>query len=83
MIKTQIQFSDPLYHDLKRLAAERDLSLAEIVRRATERYVAQFPAGRDKTPEWQLPPALNLGGDFLADPAAIRAEAVAIEERIR
>ena len=83
MIKTQIQFPDPIYHDLKRLAAERDLSLAEIVRRATERYVAQFPPGRDKPPGWQLPPPLNLGGDFLTDPEATRAEALAIEERSR
>ena len=81
MIKTQIQFPDPIYHELKRLSAERDVSLAEIVRKATERYVAQFPPGRDQPGEWQLPPPLNLGGAFLTDPAATRAETLAIEER--
>ena len=79
MIKTQIQFPDPLYHDLKRLAGERDQSMAEVVRRATERYVAQYPPERTPAPRWQLPDALDMGGDFLIDPTPFRAEADAIE----
>lgn len=40
MIKTQVQFPDALYHALKRVAAEREISLAEVLRRGAE-YITQ------------------------------------------
>lgn len=40
MIKTQIQLPDALYQELKRVAREREMSLAEVLRRGAE-YITQ------------------------------------------
>lgn len=40
MIKTQIQLPDALYKELKRVASEREMSLAEVLRRGAE-YITQ------------------------------------------
>ncbi len=76
--RTQIQFPDPLYRRLKQIAELKDWPLAEVVRRASELYVARFP---EKASErWKFP-TVDLGGDFLSDPAHSRPEADAIELR--
>lgn len=66
MIRTQVQIPSELYADAKRVAARREISLAELVRRGLEYMIAvsvvEGPAG-----EWTLPPARSLGG---ADPCA-------------
>ena len=36
MVRTQIQLTDKQSHELKRLAAERRISVAELIRQATE-----------------------------------------------
>jgi hypothetical protein len=60
MKRTQIQIPDPLYKEVKRLAALRDWSVSEVIRRAVEQLVAQYP-GIKKPKGWKLPEARNLG----------------------
>lgn len=67
MIKTQIQMPERLYRDAKRLAEEREMSLAELVRRGLEYMVATHPV-RDREKPWQPPKPVNL--DVYADPFA-------------
>jgi hypothetical protein len=61
MIKTQIQLPDRLYQEAKRVARERETSLAEVVRRGVE-YITRVypplsgPAGQ----EWQLPDPVTM-----------------------
>tara|TARA_B100000029_G_scaffold381231_1_gene376358 strand:- start:312 stop:596 length:285 start_codon:yes stop_codon:yes gene_type:complete len=59
MIRTQIQLPDRLYHDLKRLAASREWSLAETLRRAAEQFLARYPATAQA--DWK-PPTSSLVG---------------------
>ena len=61
MIKTQIQLPDHLYHDLKRVAAQKEWSFAETMRRAAEYIVGVHPPNRRPGSEWRLPPARDLG----------------------
>ena len=42
MIKTQIQMSEELHEDLKRLARRKEWSLAETLRRAGETFLQQY-----------------------------------------
>ena len=44
MKKTQIQIPDKLYMEVKRVAAERELSFAEVVRRGIEYVVRIYPS---------------------------------------
>lgn len=76
MTRTQIQLPDPLYRRLKEVASSNDWSLAEVIRRAAELYVKRFPSPKSQA-GWQFP-TIDAGGDFLTDPASIRAEAEAI-----
>ncbi len=60
MIKTQIQLPDNLYREAKRVAKERELSLAEVLRRGVEYITRVYPpltatAGR----AWRLPKAVH------------------------
>lgn len=43
MIKTQVQLPDELYHKAKQIAAEREWSLAEVMRRGLEHMVRACP----------------------------------------
>ena len=58
MIKTQVQIPDHLYREAKRVAAEYEMSFAEVVRRSLERALPAYPPKRSS---WQLPVPLNLG----------------------
>ena len=80
MIRTQVQFPDPLYRRLKEIAEQQDWSLAEVLRKAAEHFVDRFPSPPGREGEWQFP-MLDCGGDFLSDPALVSCEADAIEER--
>lgn len=80
MRRTQIQFPDPLYQRIKEVASQNDWSLAEVVRRAAELYVDRFPRGDVSSKDWEFP-VVDVGGDFLVDPASLSAEADAIVER--
>jgi hypothetical protein len=60
MKRTQIQIPEPLYREVKRLAALRDWSVSEVFRRAVEQLVAQYPKIK-KAGEWRLPEPRSLG----------------------
>jgi len=53
MIKTQVQIPDDLYRAAKRVAKERELSFAEVMRRGLEYIVTVYPT-LDEDP-WELP----------------------------
>jgi hypothetical protein len=53
MIKTQVQIPDELYRAAKRVARERELSLAEVMRRGLEYIVGVYPTLDDQP--WELP----------------------------
>ncbi len=60
MIKTQVQIPDQLYQDAKRLAKQREMSFAEVVRRGLEYMTAVYPAHlSDK--KWTLPQPQQRG----------------------
>jgi len=82
MVRTQIQFPDPLYRRLKAVAAKNDWPLAEVVRRASELYVQRFSDEEPTDGEWAFP-TLDVDGDFLVDPADVHSEHEAINARSR
>lgn len=64
MIKTQIQLPDELYHALKRVAAAKEWSLAETLRRGAEQFLQQFPDPSRGTPsvsDWEPPRSATCG----------------------
>jgi hypothetical protein len=69
MVKTQVQLPDHLYREGKRIAAEYEMSFADVVRRGLERVIPSFPPRRSGGREWALP-SLDLGltADPFADP---------------
>lgn len=44
MIRTQVQLTEAQAHSVRRIAGDRNVSMAEVIRDAVDRYVAQ---GRD------------------------------------
>lgn len=58
MIKTQIQLPDHLYREAKRIAADYEMSFAEVVRRSLERALPAYPP---KHGAWQPPEPRDLG----------------------
>jgi hypothetical protein len=60
MVRTQIQLPDDLYHAAKRLAADQEITLAEVVRRGLEHMLRIYPP-RDIRERWQLPAPRHLG----------------------
>ena len=68
MIRTQVQLPDALYKKARRLAEQREISLAEVVRRGLEQLLAIYPV--DRPVEWTLDPPANtqLRSDPFADP---------------
>lgn len=60
MIRTQIQLPDELYHEAKRIAAEQEISLAEVLRRGVEHMQRIYPPRPNDRP-WQPPEPLELG----------------------
>lgn len=61
MVRTQIQLPDRLHSRLKQFAAQEETSLAEIVRRAGEYFLAVYPAVAEAEEPWSLPVARDLG----------------------
>jgi hypothetical protein len=88
MIKTQIQLPDVLYREAKRVARERELSLAEVLRRGVE-YIARVypPLSADAGRAWELPKAVRTSMrpgvtlEALRDLAAMDAEPVPLPRR--
>ncbi len=60
MIRTQIQLPDELYREAKRIAAEQEISLAEVLRRGLEHMQRVYPP-RPNNGSWQAPKPRNLG----------------------
>jgi hypothetical protein len=54
MIKTQIQLPDELYRTAKAIAAQREWSLAEVIRRGIEQMAIAYPVIPDSG-GWTLP----------------------------
>ena len=79
MLRTQIQLPEPLFNQLKRIAEQRDWSVAELVRRGMEIYVQTFPEPLEKN-GWKMP-VLRGSGGHLMDPANAKPEADAITAR--
>ncbi len=61
MIKTQVQIPEDLFRRAKAVAAEREWSFAEVVRRGLEYVTEVNPAGRLPGGEWKLPKPASLG----------------------
>ena len=61
MIKTQVQFPDELYHEAKRVAREREMSFAEVVRRGVEYIARAYPPLEEASSDWAPPPPVSLG----------------------
>jgi len=59
MVKTQIQLPDHLFREAKRIAAEYEMSFAEVVRRSLERTMPGYPP-KSSAP-WHPPEPLDLG----------------------
>ncbi len=70
MIRTQIQLPDELYRELKRVAEEREMTLAEVIRRGAEYITQAYLPLRDARAQTSLPGPFDLGveGDPFADP---------------
>lgn len=60
MIKTQIQLPDFLYREVKRVAREREMSLAEVLRRGVE-YITRVypPLSLPHERAWHIPRAVH------------------------
>ncbi len=81
MIKTQIQLPDRLYHDLKRLAAAREWSLAETLRRAAEQLLARHPNVTVPVSTWRAPLSDAVGWRGLNHAAVHEAALDDLERR--
>jgi len=65
MIKTQVQIPEGLYRRAKEVAAEKEWSFAEVVRRGLEYMTQVNPPGRKMPGAWEPPPGRPCG-PFLA-----------------
>ena len=80
MTRTQIQLPEPLFQRLKKIAASRDWSLAELIRRGMESYAQSCPETAHEHSTWTMP-VLRGSGGHLTDPSTINPEAEAVEKR--
>ena len=67
MVKTQVQIPDALFREAKRLAAENEMSFAEVVRRGLEEIIRHHPPGRTRAEVWALPPPYDLGEALVSE----------------
>lgn len=69
MKRTQIQLPDRLYAGEIALAEQKEISLAELVRRGLEYMLSVSPVAHEGPCKWALPKAHALeSGDPFADP---------------
>ena len=61
MVKTQVQIPDELFKEAKRVAAAKEWSFAELVRRGLEQMTRRHPASEGPEGGWSLPAAVDLG----------------------
>ena len=74
MKRTQIQLPDSLYKRLKQYCEIEETTLADVIRRASEYFLALYPNREKRESSWQLPTPRELG-DFAADDGQWRLEA--------
>lgn len=55
MNRTQIQLPDELYERAKAFSREREMSLAEVVRRSLEAFLDRYPEPGRASKPWVLP----------------------------
>lgn len=67
MVKTQVQIPDALFRRAKAVAAEREWSFAELVRRGLEYITDVNPPGRIPGEDWSLPAPSSLGRPLLPE----------------
>ncbi len=70
MVKTQIQLPDDLYREAKRVAADYEMSFAEVVRRSLERTMPAYP--RKGAAAWRPPEPMDLGQRCTVDADELR-----------
>ena len=80
MTRTQIQLPEPLFQRLKKIAATRDWSLAELIRRGMETYAQSCPEVEQPRADWKMP-VLRGSGGHLVDPATVNVESDTVEKR--
>ena len=73
MTRTQIQLPDTLYSQLKDIAEQREMSMAELVRRGMEKYVSTIYIEKTPTSHWSFP--LLPPRDMIGKPEDINHEA--------
>lgn len=80
MFRTQIQLPDGLYHEVKRIAAQQEWSVTEVIRRGAETMARLYPPAKLPAGEaWRLPPL--KARLRVSDPAALKALLRDDEER--
>jgi len=80
MIKTQVQLPDELYYKAKAIAAQREWSLAEVVRRGIESMALAYPVSATAKP-WALP--VLKSGDFRPGFDQLDLKALAESDELR
>ncbi len=80
MIKTQVQIPDHLFRAAKRVAADYEMSFAEVVRRGLERITVDYPP-RTEAISW-APPTPELLGCLPLTDAELKAAAQDDEPRL-
>ena len=63
MVKTRVQIPNELYEQAKRVAREREISLAEVMRRGLEYIVRVYPPAGTANGKW-IPPRPRPLGTF-------------------
>ena len=81
MVKTQIQLPDALYRDIKRLAASREWSMAETMRRAAEQFLARHTLVTPSSTPWRPPMSDTVGWRGLSHEAIREAALDDLEAR--
>lgn len=61
MVRTQIQLPDRLHRRLKAVAEREETSLADVIRRAGECFLAVHPAMGEAPAAWSPPKAADMG----------------------
>jgi hypothetical protein len=84
MVRVQIQLPDEVHSRAQRLAAAKEISLAELVRRGLELVFAQTAAPEEILKPWRAPIVSGLGWKGLSH-AEIRdqAQETAVKEATR
>ena len=67
MVKTQVQIPERLFREAKRIAAENEMSFAEVVRRGLEEIILHHPPNRHAADAWSLPAPFDMGEPLVGE----------------